>query len=66
MSGTVFVKLPPALCRAIDGGCQCHYCKAHPAKTPQWDTLAMREDGSGDSWPVHYPELKSTFVVSNG
>lgn len=51
---TTFVKLPVSLQREIVGGCQCNYCKAHPAKTPVWDALAT--DGE-TSWTVHYPEL---------
>lgn len=53
-AGTTFIKLPAGLQREIPGGCQCAYCKAHPAKPPKWDTLAS--DGNS-SWTVHYPEL---------
>ena len=53
-ANTTFIKLPPALHRAIPGGCQCPYCKAHPARAPAWDTLAS--DGK-TSWTVHYPQL---------
>lgn len=51
---TTFIRLPDSLQRPITGGCQCSYCKAHPAKAPAWDTLAS--DGK-TSWTVHYPEL---------
>jgi len=51
---TTFIKLPEPLQREIVGGCQCNYCKAHPAKPPRWDVVAT--DGK-TSWTVHYPEL---------
>jgi hypothetical protein len=53
-ANTTFIKLPVNLQKEITGGCQCSYCKAHPTKTPVWDTLAT--DGK-TSWTVHYPEL---------
>ena len=51
---TTFVRLPVPLQKAITGGCQCAYCKAHPMEAPRWDVLAS--DGK-TSWTVHYPEL---------
>ena len=56
---TLFVALPPDLQRTIDGGCQCGYCKTHPAATPKWDTLAIDAKAQRHTWTVHYPELAS-------
>ena len=53
--GTVFLPLPVPLHRPIVGGCQCSYCKAHPTKTPMWDTLAGKTT-KRHSWVVHFPE----------
>jgi len=36
----IFVRLPEFLQRSCDG-CSCDYCKAHPDKTPAWDTLVV-------------------------
>jgi hypothetical protein len=53
---TFFVRLPYSRLTAIEGGCQCIYCKAHPHATPQWDTLAIDVD-TNHTWTVHFPEL---------
>ena len=53
-NGTTFIRLPAKLRLPILGGCQCPHCKAHPANTPEWDTLAS--DGES-SWTVHFPDL---------
>lgn len=54
--GTLFVALPPAAQTAIGYGCECPYCKAHPDKTPMWDTLAVAPHHNR-TWTVHYPEF---------
>jgi len=54
--GTIFVPLTHNLRRAINGGCQCPHCKAHPHDVPMWDTLAAHPD-SKHSWIVHFPDL---------
>ena len=53
---TMFVPLPVTMRRPIAGGCQCRFCRAHPLKTPEWDTLAFDEDDPAYTWAVHYPE----------
>jgi hypothetical protein len=57
-STTVYIRIPEALAVPIDGGCQCAYCKAHPALVPMWDTLAVPDDRNGHAWTVHMPEGK--------
>ena len=57
VGGTLFVALPVELQRTIEGGCQCPHCKAHPDKTPMWDTLAIDASARRHTWTVHYPEL---------
>jgi hypothetical protein len=52
---TQFVALPVIAQRPIEGGCDCRYCKAHPNRTPKWDTLAFVS--STDAWTVHFPDL---------
>jgi hypothetical protein len=59
---TFFARLPENAKRAIDGGCQCAFCKAHPDKTPAWDTLAVDPD-SCTAWTVHYPEMLDPVIV---
>jgi hypothetical protein len=54
---TFFIPLPIESRRVIEGGCDCAYCKTHPDKTPQWDTLAVAS-GSPYAWTVHFPELQ--------
>jgi hypothetical protein len=58
---TIFIRLPDALQRPIDGGCHCGYCKANPDKTPKWDALAVAADKEhvdqpNTTWTVHMPE----------
>jgi hypothetical protein len=62
--GTIFIPLPRALWREIDGGCACRYCSADPKKSAgpaYWDTLAVASakpaKGNDTTWMVHYPEL---------
>lgn len=55
-NGTLFIALPTEAQTAIAGGCQCAFCRAHPTKTPMWDTLAVGHDAPR-AWVVHYPEL---------
>lgn len=62
--GTIFIRLPRALWREIDGGCCCRYCSTDPRKADgpaYWDTLAVaatrRGKGPDTTWTVHYPEL---------
>ncbi len=63
---TIFVPLPPALHRPIEGGCACEVCKARPDRTPMWDTLAIAAKPTKNTvqfhrdftWTVHYPELQ--------
>jgi hypothetical protein len=57
VGGKLFVALPVELQRTIEGGCSCAYCKAHPDKTPMWDTLAIDARAQRHTWTVHYPEL---------
>ena len=56
---TVFVALPPEAWRPISGGCGCDYCKAHPDKTPMWDTLLVNPTANGTysdrTSTCHYP-----------
>lgn len=58
---TIFVALPVALRRPIEGGCSCAYCAAHPDQVPAWDTLAIGEkkrvDANDVTWVVHAPEI---------
>jgi hypothetical protein len=54
----VYLRLPSALQRPIDGGCQCRYCQAHPNEVPSWDTLGVPtiENNRLGSWTLHAPE----------
>jgi hypothetical protein len=54
---TLFVPLPYALRRDIEGGCDCAHCKRCPNKAPQWDTLAIDAINPASTWTVHYPEI---------
>lgn len=56
-NNTVFIALPAELRRPIEGGCQCVWCRRHPALTPSWDTLAVGRTDGGYAWTVHYPEF---------
>ena len=60
--GVMFIRLPDALQVPIDR-CGCPFCKAHPDKTPMWDTLAVHVDADPRStrsqdytWTVHMPD----------
>jgi hypothetical protein len=55
--GTLWVPLPSDLQEPIASECDCQFCKTHPDAKPMWDTLALRADGTGHTWTVHYPEL---------
>ena len=57
---TTFIKLPPHLRKPITYSCECPHCKDHPNREPHWDTLAF--DADGNTWVVHYPELKAVEV----
>jgi hypothetical protein len=59
--GAVYVRIPRELARPITGGCQCDYCRAHPALVPTWDTLGVPLLGQrgADTWTVHAPEWRS-------
>jgi hypothetical protein len=56
---TLFVVLPPEACEPVEGGCSCDYCKAHPDRTPMWDTLAVASDPRDKpyTWLVHNPRV---------
>lgn len=54
---TIFVPLPAEVRKAIQGGCECSYCKAHPNETPTWDTLAIDVKCHYPTWTVHFPDL---------
>jgi hypothetical protein len=60
---TIFVPLPRALWREIDGGCACSYCSSDgkSASPAYWDTLALGKNatkGKPDyTYTVHYPEI---------
>ena len=54
----VYVRIPRDVATAIDGGCCCEYCKAHPEEIPQWDCLAVCDEYGDHSWTVHYPDPK--------
>jgi len=56
---TIYVPLPPEARRRIAGGCQCPYCRAHPERIPQWDTLALSATPleRDFTFTVHYPEI---------
>lgn len=60
---TIFIPLPRAMWRPIDGGCCCRYCSKDRTKTGPafWDTLAVAADPAGmkgpdTTWTVHMPE----------
>lgn len=57
---TIFIKLPRAAWRLIEGGCSCSFCKAVPGRLSYWDTLAVGKDkpseGNDHAWTVHQPE----------
>lgn len=57
--GTLFVRLPDEL-QTPCNGCSCAWCKAHPDKTPMWDTLAIAiskpSKGTDTTWTVHMPD----------
>lgn len=57
LSDTKFVPLPYSYRRNIVGGCVCWWCKSHPHKTPQWDTVAYDPEAPKHSWVVHAPEM---------
>lgn len=61
---TIFVPLPRALWRPIEGGCQCGFCAVKnadgdPEAGPAfWDTLAIStQELDRHTWTVHAPEL---------
>lgn len=57
-NGTTYIRLPAQLQRPTDG-CVCTYCKAHPERTPTWDTLAIPKGVPGTAWTVHMPDPKA-------
>ncbi len=53
----VYLRLPSALQRTIDGGCDCTECKGKPGVVPAWDTLVCPIDSKlGSSYTVHMPD----------
>jgi hypothetical protein len=59
---TIFIPLPRAMWRRIEGGCSCKTCKVQGESSMYWDTLAISAKPMlGDyTWNVHHPELRSS------
>jgi hypothetical protein len=56
----IYLRIPRSLAKDIELGCSCDYCKAHPDKTPKWDTLCVPLKGSYQyACTVHMPDPKS-------
>jgi hypothetical protein len=43
--------------RPITWGCECPYCKAHPEKSPQWDTFSIDTESGHYYGEIHFPEF---------
>jgi hypothetical protein len=56
--GAVYVRVDNPV--AIDGGCACDYCKAHPNETPAWDTMVIPPASATNqhTWTVHMPDVR--------
>jgi hypothetical protein len=58
----VYVRIPRELQQqALDGKCDCLYCKSHPGETAMWDTLVVSTEappsrGRDYAWTVHLPD----------